>query len=269
MRTRILTAVIGIPILLLVLLVPWTIVFACAMAFASGMAVFEVLSVIGADKHRGLQVASILFAVAAPFFDRFPPTVALGAALAYVMAVIVLYVRGHDSLSMKTVGSAVFMTALVSLSLSCAAYLRSMDDELGLFYVMLALVIAWLADSGAYFVGTFFGKHKLCPTISPKKTVEGLFGGIMCSVGSALLLTWIFANIYPERMSDVPYLLVLLFALIGSVLSVIGDLFASVIKRQHGVKDFGNFFPGHGGMLDRFDSLLLVFPLVFLQISIF
>lgn len=269
MKTRILTAVIGIPILLLVLLVPWTIVFACAMAFASGMAVFEVLSVIGAAKHRGLQVASILFAVTAPFFDRFPPTVALGVALAYVMTVIILYVREHERLSLETVGSTVFMTALVSLSLSCAAYLRSMDDELGLFYVMLALVIAWLADSGAYFVGTFFGKHKLCPAISPKKTVEGLFGGIACSVGSALLLTWIFAGIYPDRMSDVPYLPVLLFALIGSVLSVVGDLFASVIKRQHGVKDFGSFFPGHGGMLDRFDSLLLVFPLVFLQILIF
>lgn len=268
MKTRIITAIVGIAALLLVLLAPWTIVFTCAVVVICGVSVLEVLSVTDMAKHRGLKVASILFAVLAPFFDRLPQAVVLGICLAYMIALVAIYLIGHNVLTLEKIGSVFFMTMLVSLSLSCASYLRNFDDQLGLFFVMLAMVIAWLADSGAYFVGTFFGKHKLCPKISPKKTVEGLIGGIVCSVGSALFTTWIFEQIYPDHTIKINYIHVLIFALIGSLLSVVGDLFASVIKRQHGVKDFGKVFPGHGGMMDRFDSLLLVFPLVYLLTKI-
>ena len=134
---------------------------------------------------------------------------------------------------------------------------------------MLALIIAWLADSGAYFVGTFLGKHKLCPRISPKKTVEGLIGGIACSVLFSLFAGWVYQTAVLGDTAHVSYRTILAVSLIGAPLSVVGDLFASLIKRRCNVKDFGNLFPGHGGMMDRFDSLLFVLPVVYLTVSNF
>lgn len=125
----------------------------------------------------------------------------------------------------------------------------------GLLYIVFALVVVWSTDSGAYFVGRKLGKHKLWPEISPKKTVEGFVGGIVIAVIAAVIFELI-AGL------DVNWALFLIVTVVASVIGQLGDLVESAIKRHYGVKDSGNILPGHGGILDRFDSLLFVLPLL-------
>ncbi|MBR2338948.1 MAG: phosphatidate cytidylyltransferase [Clostridia bacterium] len=269
MKTRIITAIFASAAMLVVLFLPWSIVFTVAVSAICGIAVYEVLSVTKTVQHRGLKVASILFAVLAPFFSRMPSAAVFVVCLVYVLMLIVLYILYSKGVTVEQLGGVFLLSVLIALSLSCASYLRtasSRADSDGLFYVILAMVIAWLADSGAYFVGTFLGKHKLCPRISPKKTVEGLIGGIVCSVLFSLLVGWIYQTWILGEAAAVSYWTILGLSLVCAPLSVIGDLFASIIKRHCGVKDFGKIFPGHGGMLDRFDSLLFVFPVVYFTV---
>lgn len=124
-------------------------------------------------------------------------------------------------------------------------------------FLLLPFIMAFCSDMGAYFVGVFFGKHKMCPAISPKKTWEGFFGGVSIAVVGVV----IFAVVLDANGYRVNYLLAVLYGLVGSVGSVFGDLNMSVIKRQTGIKDYGKLIPGHGGILDRFDSVLVTAPL--------
>jgi len=123
------------------------------------------------------------------------------------------------------------------------------------FLVWLIFIIAWSTDTFAYFTGLFFGRKKLAPAISPKKTVEGALGGIL---GSAIC-TFVYSTIFIPQMASVSIIL----GLVGSVVSQMGDLHASIIKRRNGAKDFGHLIPGHGGILDRFDSILFTAPFVY------
>ena len=126
--------------------------------------------------------------------------------------------------------------------------------------VWLVFIIAFMTDTFAYFSGYLFGKHKLIPNVSPKKTIEGSIGGILGSTISCL----IFGHIFNLNM-----VLMLILGSIGSIIAQIGDLFASSIKRYVGIKDYGNLIPGHGGILDRFDSVILVTPFVYSAIIFF
>ena len=124
--------------------------------------------------------------------------------------------------------------------------------------VLLALFIVWATDSGAYLVGRRYGVHRLAPHVSPNKTVEGSLGGIV----SAVLVTFIFM-LFDKNVAAPHHLpIMLLFAVFFSIAGQFGDLVESAIKRHFGVKDSGKFIPGHGGVLDRFDSMLFVFPLM-------
>lgn len=126
---------------------------------------------------------------------------------------------------------------------------------IGLEYVVFVLLVVWTTDSGAYFVGRKLGKHKLWPEISPKKTIEGFVGGIVIAVCFAIAMQLI----YPFASS---WLQLIIVTIIASIIGQMGDLVESAIKRHYGVKDSGNILPGHGGILDRFDSLLFVVPLL-------
>lgn len=125
----------------------------------------------------------------------------------------------------------------------------------GLEYIIYALIVVWSTDTGAYFTGRKFGKNKLWPEISPNKTVEGFIGGIIIAV----ICTSIMQIIYPF---DKSWFVIIIITIISSIFGQLGDLVESAIKRHYGVKDSGNILPGHGGILDRFDSLLFVLPLL-------
>lgn len=165
---------------------------------------------------------------------------------------------------LKDIAFTYSMAIIISISMGTISMLRNLGGIYGSFYVFLALVTAWMSDTGAYFCGKFLGKNKLCPEVSPKKTIEGFFGGIITCIVSLMIIACIFNNlIFPEKQ-HINYFLIIIMGLIGSIISTLGDLCFSIIKRKYGVKDFGNLVPGHGGILDRFDSVIFVAPYVFL-----
>jgi phosphatidate cytidylyltransferase len=129
------------------------------------------------------------------------------------------------------------------------------------FFLVFPIGVAWCADAGAYFTGVFFGKRKLCPKVSPNKTVEGFLGGIVVGTVSALIIGFIYSFVYSK--AEFNYVLILLLGLLASIISVLGDLSFSLIKRSCKIKDFGSIFPGHGGFLDRFDSVIFAAPLIY------
>lgn len=132
--------------------------------------------------------------------------------------------------------------------------------EHSLFILFLALFIVWATDSGAYFVGRKIGKTKLIPSVSPNKTVEGSLGGIL----SAIIVALIMVFLYPKQAPEIGYFRLIILVAIFSIVGQLGDLVESSIKRHFGVKDSGKLLPGHGGILDRFDSLIFVFPIMHL-----
>ena len=131
--------------------------------------------------------------------------------------------------------------------------------------VLVPFVLAFMSDTGAYFIGKAFGKHKLAPNISPKKTVEGVIGGVLGAVAGMLIFTAVLKHCFGYQVS---YIYGVIYGALGSVAAVFGDLCFSLIKRQRGIKDYGYLFPGHGGVLDRFDSMVIVAPLSELMLII-
>ena len=144
-----------------------------------------------------------------------------------------------------------------------------------IFFILLILCFAWGGDTCAYFAGRAFGKHKLCPVVSPKKTVEGAVGGVLGSMAAGCVLTLVYSllsakyNVISIQVQPKHYLVLLGMGAVASVLGILGDLFASSVKRQVGIKDYGTIFPGHGGILDRFDSVMFIAPFVSIAVRYF
>ena len=143
-----------------------------------------------------------------------------------------------------------------------------------IFFILLILCFAWGGDTCAYFAGRAFGKHKLCPKVSPKKTVEGAVGGVLGTMLFGVIITVAYSVIADRTeaftQSNIGvsmYLIIALLGVVAAVLGIYGDLFASVVKRQCGIKDYGTIFPGHGGILDRFDSVMFIAPFVSMVIT--
>ena len=137
------------------------------------------------------------------------------------------------------------------------------------------LCFAWGGDTSAYFAGRAFGRHKLAPIVSPHKTVEGAIGGVVGSMAAGVLVTFAYSLLdgsFPLLTVEVTargYLAILGLGAVASVLGILGDLFASAVKRQVGIKDYGTIFPGHGGILDRFDSVMFIAPFVSIAVRHF
>lgn len=186
---------------------------------------------------------------------------------AYTMTVLIgilillmtVYVFTYPRYKTDQVTGAFFGIVYVAVMLSCIYQLRSMQD--GKYLVWLIFLASWGCDTCAYCVGMLFGKHKMSPKLSPKKSVEGAVGGIV----GAVLLGVIYALVFGDKMeADVNYVPV--FAIIcaaGALISMVGDLAASAIKRNQGIKDYGKLIPGHGGILDRFDSVIFIAPVIY------
>ncbi len=178
----------------------------------------------------------------------------------FTLACLTCFVLQYPKYSAVQLFAAVFGMIYVPVMISYIYRIRE-EVYLGKWLVFLVLIASWVSDTCAYCVGRLFGKHKLAPVLSPKKSIEGSIGGI---AGSAILGA-VFAAVMCARRGE-PAELIWIFALIGacgSVISQIGDLAASGIKRNYDVKDYGTLIPGHGGILDRFDSVIITAPIVF------
>lgn len=139
-----------------------------------------------------------------------------------------------------------------------SAIVRLYAREEGIYLVFIPFVLAFCSDTGAYFAGRFFGKHKLAPVVSPNKTVEGVIGGVITTAIAMLIYCLVMQFGFNRRVN---YLYAVIYGMVGAMAGVFGDLSFSAIKRQTGIKDYGNLIPGHGGILDRFDSMTVVAPL--------
>lgn len=182
----------------------------------------------------------------------------------YVCVLLIYMVLSHPKTTFSDVSVSVFSIVYVVFLLSHLILIRKSDN--GRLIIWVPFIIAWLSDTMAYTFGLIFGKHKLIPAVSPKKTVEGAIGGVLG--GAVFMLIYGIICSYAIGV-DVNYINMIFAGISGSVLSQFGDLAASCIKREHNIKDFGTILPGHGGILDRFDSVVVAAPFVYYFITVF
>ena len=268
MKQRIITACVGLCVLAVVLANFDTWALNLAVSVISLLAVWEVLHVIDSGS-RALTGIGLIFSVLIPFSRIEAVRVVLPIIIyAFIVVLFSLLLARHEQMHAEEVAMTVFICILIPLSLTTIIAIRDHRGIVqGLYYTIFAPAAAWMADTGAYFAGLKFGKHKLSPKISPKKTVEGAIGGAITALVFTLLFSWVFSRGVTEILGvpmQVNYLRIALLSPALTAFSILGDLSASVLKRQYGVKDYGSIMPGHGGIMDRFDSVLFVLPAVFL-----
>ena len=225
----------------------------------SAIAVNEFLNNTGLVKNGRMRLYTMIMAFLVPlwcYFGSNGPAALIGVILFYMLLVLEL-LWSKTKLPFAQVGFCLVGGILFPYLIS--ALVRIALNEHGWYMVMLPFTIAFMTDIGAYLIGITMGKHKLCPTVSPKKTVEGFVGGIVFSVIGVIIFSLALQLFFGFRVN---YLYAVLYGIFGALAAVVGDLSFSVIKRQTGVKDFGYLMPGHGGVLDRFDSIMIVSPLV-------
>ena len=258
MKARIIVAAVGLPLLLVVLLALPTMATALLVAAMSVVAVYELLWRTGLVKNIALFVPSALMALTVSLWcsgDMLWAEAIIGLWV-YFMALVLLMIASHAKLPFEQVCISVFSALIVPLLLSALTRIRALDY--GRFYILIPLVLCFGTDSAAYFVGCAIGRHKMAPVISPKKSWEGAVGGALGGIVLMFLYTLVLDLVFGL---DVRYAACILYGVMGAATCVVGDLAFSVIKRQIGIKDYGNLLPGHGGVLDRFDSMCFVAPL--------
>ncbi len=263
MKQRVLTAAVGLVILVAILAFYMTPVLPIAAALITVIAVFEALHALGCFEARLFSFVMLavcaLIVIAPPtfFFTKFTVTFTFG-----VILLLFLFLWYHGRFTAEKLGFAAVLSVFIAMSLRCLVLMRDLLGHGEGFYALLVtLVAAWMSDTGGYFAGRWFGKHKLCPGISPKKTVEGVIGGVVFAVVGQIVLNRVFIHFLGRPVALAP---ILIASPLLTAVSILGDLSASVIKRDVGIKDYGNLFPGHGGVLDRFDSVLPLAPVVYL-----
>lgn len=282
----ILCALAGITVISLRNTTVW--LFPAAATVVSLMATFEIIHALGV-KNKLIKALTFLASAAVPVWFAMRSIIAdfaqnhglnLNPAyfiLLYGLAIFIVALTDFENIKFQT-ASAVTVTSLaIPFAISVLLYCNEIDiifpnegytKAHGLFLILFVMFCAWLTDTFAYFTGSFLGKHKLCPKISPKKTVEGAIGGVLGGVLSAVILYAVFENFVfddPHKR----YLEIVLISAVLSVLGMCGDLTFSVLKRNCGVKDFSNLVPGHGGVMDRFDSEVFVLLGFYAIINIF
>jgi phosphatidate cytidylyltransferase len=265
-KTRVLAALVMGPAAIaavLLLPTPWMAALS-AVVFLIGLWEWLKLAEIEDPIARGiLLVTNLLLMVALVWASRSSTG---GSLVLFQIMVIVgviwwllamLWLRHYNFASDHDTHARIFKLAAATLSIVpawCALALIHAERPSGHYWLLLALAIVWAADSGAYFAGRKFGKHKLSPRVSPNKTIEGLIGGVI----AGMLVAMVAAPFIGAKFSDLPA--VALVAAWTILFSVVGDLFESLLKRHVGAKDSGHVIPGHGGVLDRIDSVLAALP---------
>lgn len=270
MKQRVITGVLAAIVFIGALFLMNTLVYPVFIAFLSAVAVWEVEKVVGL-KNRMIYCVSLVFSAAVPFLAHFGvkiPAAAFGGA--YVVLVLILMLLKFEETKFEEAVTAIFASVAVPYSFSLMIVFRDIDKTFpkysktdGVYLILFAYFVAWMTDIFAYFIGSKFGRHKLCPKISPKKSVEGAVGGIAGEIILNILLLFVFKKFFFENGSELSYVTVAVLSVVLSVISMFGDLAASTIKRNFGIKDFGKILPGHGGIMDRFDSVLFVMPVLY------
>lgn len=260
MLTRVLTGVAALCVLIPVLIFSSTPVLPIAMAIVAVVCLYEIFKCVGMHKRVAVVLPPYLFALVSPFLIRYMESrvqfamIAFMAAALYLLYLFPLIIWSHGKLSFGETLTSYALTVYIIGALLSILYIRDFQEN-GKYIYLLIFIGAWVTDVFAYFTGFLFGRHKLIEDVSPKKTIEGSIGGIaFCALGFAIL-GLVVDHCFGQNAN---ILFLIIAGVIVSVISQIGDLIMSVVKRHYGIKDYGRIFPGHGGMLDRFDSILAV-----------
>jgi phosphatidate cytidylyltransferase len=268
MLKRILTAVVALAVLLPFLIFSGKVPFLMPIltTVLSLVALWEIFACLGLSRDLWVTIPAYLIPLALGAgsllirgAEKFL-ILCIMAVLGYVFYLFALAVLRRGSFSFARVCESALMVGYISFGFLSLTLLRHHIAG-GAYLYLLVFIGAWVTDTFAYFTGRLLGKHKLIPEISPKKTVEGAIGGTLFCMGAFPLYGLIVGKLFAVTPN---YLVLVLFGLVAAVVSQLGDLIASLIKREHGIKDYGCVFPGHGGVLDRFDSILALSPVLFL-----
>lgn len=274
MKTRVISGIVAALIGVVAISQYYSVFFDIAALAVYGIAVFEIYR---AFKEGNSKTSTALLIVvgALILFNSYNDINLIAIAVAFTVVAVFIVVFDFEKIIFTSIASSIVFSGYVLFCINNILRLKNiMPIETygydAAFLVVLCGGIAWGGDIMAYFSGYLFGKHKMAPKLSPKKTIEGAVGGILGSVVIALGMTYIYGLTAFSQNSVVAdigknWVPLAVFAAIGSFVGIVGDLFASAVKRQQGIKDYGNIMPGHGGVLDRFDSFFLVAVIISLM----
>ncbi len=269
MKTRLITSAVMIAVFLPFLYYSHTHAFTACFTLLAIIATYEMLCCIGLQKHPIIAIFSYLYCGSSVVLSRVIENTEkflmfmLFSTLVYVFIVIACSLFSKGSIPIDLAGELFMMMFYIAVTLSCVLLVR--DSANGAYLYLLVFLGAWITDTGAYFTGMAVGKHKLIPDVSPKKTVEGAVGGVVFCAAVMALYAFAVGKLFDLQPS---YSAFIICGLILSVVSMIGDLVMSLLKRKHGIKDYGILFPGHGGVLDRFDSVLACAPFLMILVTV-
>lgn len=273
MVKRIITSVVALAVFVGILFLP-PICFTVALAAVILFMLYECYSATKADvgmKTIGfisavILMSSIYFCKAIEWDTFAWATASIGIIFIIALHMITVVAK-HGKRNYKDILSNGFLTMYIVISMGCVWLTKETFDTATM---LLTFICAWSCDTFAYFTGRFLGKHKLIPHVSPNKTVEGSVGGVVGAMVICIVYLLIVKNVFDTNMLTWSNVVVegAVYGLVGGALSQLGDLIASAIKRDTGIKDFGWIFPGHGGFMDRFDSVMFIAPIMYLLPSV-
>lgn len=282
MRTRVITAIIGLLVLAVVLAFFDTALFDLALAAVCLLAIHEVFMAVGFGRRQWPIYALAVPITLLVMLSTSEAVRALLLPAAFLTALLynLLLIANAKTLDFGRMSSFLYFGGVIIFCFYSLIHLkRALPFEQyrydAVFFILLILCFAWGGDTAAYFVGSAFGRHKMTPYVSPHKTWEGAAGGVLGSMAAGIAATAVYSwlsgrfDSLTVEVGRRHFLIILLMGAIASVLGILGDLFASAVKRQHGIKDYGTIFPGHGGILDRFDSVMFIAPFVSIVVRYF
>ena len=270
MKTRVITSAVGLVVLFAVMALFDTFVFNVVIAAICLLAIHEVFKAFRFEKAAYIYWGFVPYTLLVMFSDFHMVRICmLPASYIFALYLVLCVIGNSKSINYAKLGGMVLFSCIIMFCFYSLIYLKQLLPRAtygydALYFIFLILGFAWGGDSAAYFAGRAFGKHKLAPVVSPNKTIEGAVGGVMGSMLLGVVVTACYTALHGQLVG-VP--LDTLGWRFGSLLGIVGDLFASVIKRQCGIKDYGTIFPGHGGIMDRFDSVLFIAPFVAMVVT--
>lgn len=255
MLVRILSSIVALPVLFF-FVIKGGLFLEIGVGVIALLALYEFLNALK-SKYKPFTYPTYTFLILFYILYRASMFTALsGVFVLYLTSIFIMYVLDNER-KVADLSVTLLPAIYVTFFLYHIILFTKLDQS---FYIWLIFIVSWGADTGAYFIGKKFGKRKLAPIVSPNKSVEGAIGGMVSASIMAVALSLYFDSSF--------VFFSILIAIPGSMISIFGDLFASKIKREMGIKDYGNVMPGHGGAMDRFDSLLLVTPFVYYAIQL-
>ncbi len=269
MLVRVISAAVMLAIFIPCLFLSHTFLFDAVITLLCIMACFEMLRCIKFNKTWGVAIPSLLLSAFVPLCVRSINTgVSLSEFILLVFVVFLFLILGiavfsHGKYKVQDVSTAFVLIFYIIFGFSSILAIRDADN--GQYLFLMIFLSAWIPDTGAYFTGVLFGKHKLIPDVSPKKTVEGAIGGLAFGIIAFVVFGIIMQNLYDLTPN---YILLGCMGLVLAIVSMCGDLIASLVKRQYDLKDYSKLIPGHGGIMDRFDSIIATASVMYVLLNL-